>query len=56
MLVAVNPYAELPLYGQDSIAAYRGHALGDLEPHIFAVAEEAYAKLEREGRDQSIIG
>lgn len=55
-MVAVNPYAELPLYGPDSIAAYRGHALGDLEPHIFAVAEEAYAKLEREGRDQSIIG
>lgn len=35
--------------------AYRGQAMGDLEPHIFAVAEEAYTKLEREQRDQSII-
>ncbi|KAG5333575.1 MYO5B protein, partial [Acromyrmex heyeri] len=29
--------------------------MGDLEPHIFAVAEEAYTKLERENHDQSII-
>lgn len=29
--------------------------MGDLDPHIFAVAEEAYTKLERELRDQSII-
>lgn len=29
--------------------------MGDLNPHIFAVAEEAYTKLEREQRDQSII-
>lgn len=29
--------------------------MGDLDPHIFAVAEEAYTKLEREQRDQSII-
>uniref|UniRef100_A0A1B6LP12 Myosin motor domain-containing protein n=2 Tax=Graphocephala atropunctata TaxID=36148 RepID=A0A1B6LP12_9HEMI len=29
--------------------------MGDLDPHIFAVAEEAYTKMEREQRDQSII-
>lgn len=29
--------------------------MGDLDPHIFAIAEEAYTKLEREQRDQSII-
>ncbi|XP_037046669.1 unconventional myosin-Va-like isoform X1 [Bradysia coprophila] len=55
ILVAINPYAELPLYGPDMIRAYRGHAMGELEPHIFAVAEEAYAKLEREKCDLSII-
>jgi myosin V len=36
--------------------AYRGQSMGDLDPHIFAVSEEAYTKLERERRDQSIIG
>ncbi|XP_053683120.1 unconventional myosin-Va isoform X2 [Sabethes cyaneus] len=55
VLVAINPYAELPLYGADLIRAYRGHSMGELEPHIFAVAEEAYAKLEREKCDISII-
>ncbi|XP_031836007.1 dilute class unconventional myosin isoform X3 [Nomia melanderi] len=55
VLVAFNPYNELPIYGNDTIWAYRGQAMGDLEPHIFAVAEEAYTKLEREGHDQSII-
>lgn len=55
VLVAINPYYDLPLYGSDIIQAYRGHAMGELEPHIFAVSEEAYAKLEREKSDISII-
>lgn len=55
VLVAVNPYEELDIYGNDRIQTYRGQAMGDLDPHIFAVAEEAYTKLEREQRDQSII-
>ncbi|CAH1128149.1 unnamed protein product [Ceutorhynchus assimilis] len=55
VLVAINPYDELPIYDVDTIQAYRRQAMGDLDPHIFAVAEEAYTKLEREQRDQSII-
>lgn len=55
VLVAINPYADLQLYGPDIIRAYRGHSMGELQPHIFAVAEEAYAKLEREKCDLSII-
>ncbi|KAK9892692.1 hypothetical protein WA026_021547 [Henosepilachna vigintioctopunctata] len=39
----------------DTIQAYRGQSMGDLDPHIFAVAEEALTKLERERKDQSII-
>ncbi|XP_025829097.1 unconventional myosin-Va [Agrilus planipennis] len=55
VLVAINPYDELPIYGNDTIQTYRGQAMGDLDPHIFAVAEEAYTKLEQEQKDQSII-
>ncbi|KAJ8704631.1 hypothetical protein PYW07_011819 [Mythimna separata] len=55
VLVAINPYYDLPIYGDETIMAYRGQAMGDLDPHIFAVSEEAYTKLERERRDQSII-
>ncbi|CAB3241956.1 unnamed protein product [Arctia plantaginis] len=55
VLVAINPYYDLPIYGDETIMAYRGQAMGDLDPHIFAVSEEAYTKLERERKDQSII-
>ncbi|CAG7709106.1 unnamed protein product [Allacma fusca] len=55
VLVAINPYEELPIYNTETIWAYRGQAMGDLDPHIFAVSEEAYTKMERDGRDQSII-
>ncbi|XP_048478545.1 unconventional myosin-Va [Plutella xylostella] len=55
VLVAINPYCDLQIYGDETIMAYRGQAMGDLDPHIFAVSEEAYTKLERERRDQSII-
>lgn len=48
VLVAINPYEELPIYGNDTIMAYRGQSMGDLDPHIFAVAEEAYTKVERQ--------
>jgi myosin-5 len=55
VLVAINPYQDLPIYGADIIQAYRGHSMGELEPHVFAVSEEAYAKLEREKSNISII-
>uniref|UniRef100_A0A4W3GXJ6 Unconventional myosin-Va-like n=1 Tax=Callorhinchus milii TaxID=7868 RepID=A0A4W3GXJ6_CALMI len=55
VLVAINPYEQLPLYGDDVIYAYSGHNVGDMDPHIFAVAEEAYKQLAREGKNQSII-
>lgn len=55
ILVAINPYHDLPIYGNDIVQAYRGHSMGELEPHIFAISEEAYAKLEREKSNISII-
>merc|ERR1719447_2366019 len=34
---------------------YREKNMGDLDPHIYAVSEEAFTKMEREDRNQSII-
>ncbi|XP_074135464.1 unconventional myosin-Vb isoform X2 [Sminthopsis crassicaudata] len=55
VLVAINPYEQLPIYGQDVIYAYSGQNMGDIDPHIFAVAEEAYKQMARDEKNQSII-
>uniref|UniRef100_A0A8C4ERV0 Methyl-CpG binding domain protein 3b n=1 Tax=Dicentrarchus labrax TaxID=13489 RepID=A0A8C4ERV0_DICLA len=40
VLVAINPYDQLPIYGEEVIDAYSGQDMADMEPHIFSVAEE----------------
>uniref|UniRef100_A0A8D3AKF4 Myosin VA n=1 Tax=Scophthalmus maximus TaxID=52904 RepID=A0A8D3AKF4_SCOMX len=55
VLVAINPYESLPIYEADIINAYSGQNMGDMDPHIFAVAEEAYKQMASDGRSQSII-
>ncbi|XP_034729893.1 unconventional myosin-Va isoform X10 [Etheostoma cragini] len=55
VLVAINPYETLGIYGTDIINAYSGQNMGDMDPHIFAVAEEAYKQMARDERNQSII-
>uniref|UniRef100_A0A493TGP4 Myosin VB n=1 Tax=Anas platyrhynchos platyrhynchos TaxID=8840 RepID=A0A493TGP4_ANAPP len=55
VLVAINPYEQLPIYEQDVIYAYSGQNMGDMDPHIFAVAEEAYKQMARDEKNQSII-
>ncbi|XP_072294230.1 LOW QUALITY PROTEIN: unconventional myosin-Vb [Eucyclogobius newberryi] len=55
VLVAINPYDQLPLYGEEVIDAYSGQDMADMEPHIFSVAEEAYRTMTREEKNQSII-
>uniref|UniRef100_K7F9J3 MYO5B protein n=1 Tax=Pelodiscus sinensis TaxID=13735 RepID=K7F9J3_PELSI len=55
ILVAINPYKPLPIYEEPVIYAYSGQCMGDMDPHIFAVAEEAYRQMSRYSRDQSLI-
>ncbi|XP_041356072.1 unconventional myosin-Vb-like [Gigantopelta aegis] len=55
VLVAVNPYEQLPIYSNDIIQAYSGQDMGAMDPHIFAVAEEAFKKMSRFDQNQSII-
>jgi myosin V len=47
VLVAINPYQHLPIYDIDTIHAYRGQDIASMDPHIFAVAEEAFKRLSR---------
>ncbi|XP_014809353.1 PREDICTED: myosin-IIIb-like isoform X1 [Calidris pugnax] len=42
ILVAMNPFQPLPLYGREVSERYRHPQTGTLPPHIFAVASRAY--------------
>ncbi|OPJ67397.1 unconventional myosin-Vb-like [Patagioenas fasciata monilis] len=55
ILVAINPYKPLPIYEEEVICAYSGREMGDMDPHIFALAEEAYKQMVRFGKNQSLI-
>ncbi|KAJ9119953.1 hypothetical protein QFC24_005436 [Naganishia onofrii] len=47
VLVALNPFSPLNIYGQDMINQYAGKKKGELEPHLFAIAEEALDYMRR---------
>ena len=47
VLVAINPYQQLPIYGNELIQMYSGQDMGTMDPHIFAVAEEAFKLMSR---------
>lgn len=56
ILIAVNPFARLPhLYGPHMMEQYRGRELGELSPHVYAIADSAYRQMRKEGRSQSIL-
>uniref|UniRef100_A0A3P9M6G7 Myosin motor domain-containing protein n=1 Tax=Oryzias latipes TaxID=8090 RepID=A0A3P9M6G7_ORYLA len=53
VLVAVNPYQEFPIYTAEQL--YHGRKLGELPPHIFAIAESCYFNMRRNLRSQCCI-
>ncbi|CAF4080620.1 unnamed protein product, partial [Rotaria sp. Silwood2] len=55
VLVAINPYEVLSIYGNDTIQLYRDQDVQLLEPHIFATAELSYQSMVNFSRNQSII-
>lgn len=55
ILVSVNPYQPLPIYRPEDVQRYVGRAIGDMPPHLFAIAEDTYTSLRRYNKDQSIL-
>ncbi|KAF8744426.1 DIL protein, partial [Rhizoctonia solani] len=55
VLIAVNPFQRVALYGPEIIQAYSGRRKGELEPHIFAIAEDAYNRMTKDSEGQTII-
>ncbi|KAJ3341766.1 cytochrome c oxidase subunit 1 [Gonapodya sp. JEL0774] len=55
ILVALNPYEVQPIFSQEYIKRHRGSKLTDNPPHIFAVAEAAYANVLQNRKNQGVI-
>ncbi|XP_053328005.1 unconventional myosin-XV [Spea bombifrons] len=55
ILLSVNPYKMLNIYGTDHVLRYEGRALGENPPHLFAIANIAYTKLMDAKHNQCII-
>jgi myosin heavy subunit len=56
ILVALNPYKAMPaLYNPDALKRYERAPLGAQPPHIFALAEDAYRRLDRAHPRKSLL-
>lgn len=55
VLISVNPYKELNIYGLNDIKAYKGKHFFEVPPHIFAITDTAYRSLKEEDTEQCIL-
>ncbi|PWZ23928.1 hypothetical protein Zm00014a_005788 [Zea mays] len=53
VLVAVNPFKKVSLYGNEYIDAYRNKSMDS--PHVYAIADAALCEMKRDEVNQSII-
>ncbi|XP_076967217.1 unconventional myosin-Ia isoform X1 [Tamandua tetradactyla] len=55
VVISVNPYQQLPIYGPEFIAKYQDYTFYELKPHIYALANLAYQSLKNRDQDQCIL-
>ncbi|KAM6963110.1 unconventional myosin-VIIb [Aplochiton taeniatus] len=55
ILVAVNPYQLLPLYTTEQVHQYTDRRLGELPPHVFAIADSCFFNMRRNKKDQCCV-
>ncbi|XP_006895075.1 PREDICTED: unconventional myosin-X [Elephantulus edwardii] len=56
IIASVNPYKTIPgLYEHEAMEQYSRHHLGDIPPHIFAIANECYRCLWKRHDNQCVL-
>lgn len=55
VVVSVNPYKQMDIYGKEVIEDYRGRELYENPPHLYAVADAAYKAMKRRAKDTCIV-
>lgn len=55
ILIAVNPFKFFPIYNPKYVKMYQNRRLGELPPHIFAMADTAYHNMLSERTNQCIV-
>uniref|UniRef100_H3DQD6 Myosin 1D n=3 Tax=Tetraodon nigroviridis TaxID=99883 RepID=H3DQD6_TETNG len=55
VVVSVNPYRAMNIYGRDTIELYKGRELYERPPHLFAIADAAYKAMKRRNKDTCIV-
>ncbi|XP_039978178.1 unconventional myosin-Ig isoform X5 [Xiphias gladius] len=55
VVVSVNPYRQMDIYGKDTVDAYRGRELYENPPHLYAVSDAAYKAMKRRAKDTCIV-
>uniref|UniRef100_A0A3P9PR65 Myosin VIIB n=1 Tax=Poecilia reticulata TaxID=8081 RepID=A0A3P9PR65_POERE len=55
ILVAVNPYQLLPIYTTEQVHQYTDRRLGELPPHVFAIADTCFFNMRRNKKNQCCV-
>uniref|UniRef100_A0A4W3HUU0 Unconventional myosin-Id n=1 Tax=Callorhinchus milii TaxID=7868 RepID=A0A4W3HUU0_CALMI len=55
VVVSLNPYRALNIYGKEVIEQYKGRELYERPPHLFAIADAAYKAMKRRSKDTCIV-
>eukprot|EP00013_Stygamoeba_regulata_P023768 CAMPEP_0177647334 /NCGR_PEP_ID=MMETSP0447-20121125/10243_1 /TAXON_ID=0 /ORGANISM="Stygamoeba regulata, Strain BSH-02190019" /LENGTH=1221 /DNA_ID=CAMNT_0019149909 /DNA_START=85 /DNA_END=3750 /DNA_ORIENTATION=- len=55
ILIAINPYKQLPIYSTENIHKYHKTSMRANPPHVFGIAERAYRHMKSEKKSQSIV-
>ncbi|XP_055375494.1 unconventional myosin ID [Condylostylus longicornis] len=53
--VSMNPYKQMPIYGNDYINQYKGREFFENPPHIFGIADAAYRTVKQQQNDTCIL-